>query len=87
MCVMRPIAETTLRKIENSHFLLILKIGKSKKFHQNCYGVKNMGLFLNLNARAPKQMIKLKKNFLKNDKIAIFEEEEEGEKNHKYWRK
>ena len=60
MGVIRPknVAETILGKIENYHFLLILKIGKSKKFHQKCYSVKNTFVFPNLHTRAPKLMIK-----------------------------
>ena len=55
MCVIRPkiVAETILGKIENSHFLSMLKIGKSKKFH-----TKNATAFLfpNLHTRIPKLM-------------------------------
>ena len=69
MCVMRPknVAETMLTKIEKS---VILKIGKSKKFHKKCHNVENTFLFPNLHTRAPKQMIKSKHNF-KNLKIWV----------------
>ena len=72
MCVIRPkiVAETILGKIENSHFLQVLKIGKSKKFHKKCNSIKNTFLFPNLHTRAPKLMIKLKNNF-KNLKTLV----------------
>ena len=65
MGVIRPkiVAETILGKIENSHFSVMLKIGKSKKFHKKCHSLKNTFLFPNLHTRAPKLMIKPKNNF------------------------
>ena len=72
MGVIRPkiVAETILGKIENSHFSVMLKIGKSKKFHKKCHSIKNTFLFSNLHTRAPKLMIKPKNNF-KNLKILV----------------
>ena len=76
MCVIRPkiVAETILGKIENSHFSVMLKIGKSKNFHKKCHSIKNTFFFFfffsNLHTRAPKLMIKPKNNF-KNLKLLV----------------
>ena len=60
----------------------MLKIGKSKKKDKKCHSIKNTFLFPNLHTRAPKLMIKPKKQFKKSqnfckksffDKIAIIE--------------
>ena len=90
MCVIRPkiVAETILGKIENSHFLYMLKIGKSKKFDKKCHSIKNTFLFPNLHTRDP--MIKPKNN-LKNLKILVkihfLTKLQCLIKNDKYWKK
>ena len=92
MCVIRPniVAETILGKIENSHFLSMLKIGKSKKFHKKCHSIKNTFLFPNLHTRVPKLMIMPKIN-LKNLKILVkihvLTKLQFLRKNDKYWKK
>ena len=76
MCVIRPkiVAETIVGKNKNSHFSVMLKIGKSKKKKKKstkkCHSIKNTYLFPNLQTRAPKLMIKPKNNF-KNLKILV----------------
>ena len=70
-------AEIILRKTEYSHFLQMLKIGKTKKFHPKCHSVENTFWFPNLLTRAQKQMIRQKKKTIykisKFGKIAFFD--------------
>ena len=93
MCVIRPkiVAETILGKIENSHFLYMLKIGKSKKIRQKMpQHQEHIFVSKFTHIRAPKLMIKPKNN-LKNLKILVkihfLTKLQFLIKNDKYWKK